>query len=213
MNGFWTVLPLAIVMIAGPQVISAVFLATTERWSRNSLAFLVGAAIVITATVSVAYVVVNAAKGGDDSSGSGVGGTTFDAVVLALLLFLAVRTYLGRKESTPPKWMGRLQAATPAFSFKLGLLLLGVFPTDIVTSVTVGTKLARDDYPLWHALGFIGATLLLLGVPALLVLLLGRRAKTLLPKLRDWMNGNSWIISEIVLAIFIVIEVEGLLSG
>ena len=38
-----------------------------------------------------------------------------------------------------------------------------------------------------------------------MVLVLGERAKTVLPKIVDWMNNNSWIISEIVLVFFIVI--------
>lgn len=42
MPGFATVLPLAIVMVAGPQIITAVFLATSENWRKNSAAFLTG---------------------------------------------------------------------------------------------------------------------------------------------------------------------------
>ena len=38
-----------------------------------------------------------------------------------------------------------------------------------------------------------------------MVLVLGERAQTVLPKIRDWMNKNSWIVSEIVLVLFIVI--------
>lgn len=34
--------------------------------------------------------------------------------------------------------MNKLEEATPKFAFILGLLLLGVFPTDIITSVAVG---------------------------------------------------------------------------
>ena len=49
-----TVLPLAFVMIAGPQIISAVFLATSVGWARNSLAYIVGAAVSITLVVTIA---------------------------------------------------------------------------------------------------------------------------------------------------------------
>ncbi len=65
--------------------------------------------------------------------------------------------------------------------------------------------MANHGDPWWHALPFIFLTLLLLAVPALLVLALGQRAKTLLPKIRDWMDTNSWIVSEVVLVFFIVI--------
>ena len=46
---FLTVLPLAFVMIAGPQIISATLLATGPDARRNSLALLAGAALAITA--------------------------------------------------------------------------------------------------------------------------------------------------------------------
>jgi small neutral amino acid transporter SnatA (MarC family) len=45
-------LPLAFVMIAGPQILSAIFLATSEDWRRNSAAFVAGAAVSITIVVS-----------------------------------------------------------------------------------------------------------------------------------------------------------------
>lgn len=43
MPGLVTVLPLAIVMIAGPQIITPFLLALTENWRKNSAAFLIGA--------------------------------------------------------------------------------------------------------------------------------------------------------------------------
>jgi hypothetical protein len=109
--------------------------------------------------------------------------------------------------------MAKLQEAKPKLSLALGFLLLGVFPTDIVTSVTVGTRLAREGDPWWHALGFVAMTLLLLAIPAILVIVLGKRAQTLLPKVRRWMNTNSWIVSELVIVLFIGIEINSLASA
>ena len=43
MNGLLTGLPFVLVMIAGPQIVSAVFLATSVNWARNSLAYIAGA--------------------------------------------------------------------------------------------------------------------------------------------------------------------------
>ncbi len=213
MGDLLTVLPLAFVMIAGPQIISAVFLATSVGWARNSLAYIVGAAVSITLVVTIAYLVVKGAKSSADSSSTGGEGQTLDVVLLALLVFLAVNVYRKRNEAEPPKWMGKLQEAKPGFSFKLGFLLLGVFPTDIITSVTVGTRLAREGDPWWHVLGFIAVTLLLLAIPAILVVVMGKRAQTFLPKVREWMNTNSWIVSEIVIALFIGIEINSLASA
>jgi small neutral amino acid transporter SnatA (MarC family) len=47
-------LPMAFVMIAGPQILSAIFLATSEDWRRNSAAYVAGAALSVTAFVSAA---------------------------------------------------------------------------------------------------------------------------------------------------------------
>jgi hypothetical protein len=203
------VLPLAFVMIAGPQINSAVFVAPSVGWAKNSGAYVVGAALSITAFVTAAYLIAKNATGASNSE-EGSGRDTVDVIILVLLLVLMIRVYRGRKESEPPKWMGRLQSATPRFAFILGLLLLGIFPTDIITSVTVGTKLGQEGEAWTSSLVFIGTTLLLIALPALLVLTLGRRAREFLPKLRDWMNANSWIISEAVILLFVVIELNSL---
>lgn len=125
-------------------------------------------------------------------------------------MLAGLHTFLTRKTAKPPKWMGSLENASPRFSFRLGFLLLGVFPTDILTSVAVGTYLSGHGDPWWHALPFIALTLLFLSAPALTVLLLGRRGQELLPKVRDWMDANSWIVNEIVIAFFIVIDATNL---
>ncbi len=53
-------------------------------------------------------------------------------------------------------------------------------------------------------------TLLILALPSILVLAGGRRAAALLPEARDWMNDNSWVVSEIVIAFFIAITARSL---
>ena len=98
-------------------------------------------------------------------------------------------------------------------SLRLGFLLLGVFPTDIATSITVGTRVAREGDPWSHALGFVALTVLILAIPALLVVVVGSRATMFLPKVRDWMNTTSWIVSAIVIALFIGIEINSLASA
>jgi len=201
---FAKVLPMAFVMIAGPQILSAIFLATSENWRRNSAAYLAGAALSVTATVTIAYFV------GSGVSDAGASGDTLDIVVLVLLVAVALHTFLGRKEAEPPKWMGRLQTANPKFSFRLGFLLLGVFPTDILTSWAVGTYLSVHGEAWWHYLPFVGLTLLFLALPTILILVFGHRAQAFMPKVRDWMNTNSWVVSEIVIVFFIAIAVDSL---
>ena len=200
---FLALIPMAFVMIAGPQVLSAVFLATSVSWGRSSAAYVLGAALSITLVVAAAYFLLDGASNGTSSD-------TLYYIVLALLVVAAIYVFLTRKTAEPPKWMGTLQTASPRFSFRLGFLLLGIFPTDILTSVAVGTYLAAHGDPAWHALPFIGLTLLLLALPGLTVLALGERGKRLLPKVRDWMNDNSWIVNEIVIGLFILLTLNNL---
>jgi hypothetical protein len=201
---FLTLLPMAIVMIAGPQILSAIFLATSVSWKKNSLVFIAGAALSITTTVSAAFFI-----GGGSTNGSS-GDDTIYWIVLALLAVAMLRTFLKREESEPPKWMGKLQEASPTFSFRLGFLLLGVFPTDILTSVAVGSYLAAHGDPWWHAFPFIGLTVLLLATPLLSLLLVGERGQAFMPKARQWMIDNAWIVNELVLLLFVGITISSL---
>jgi cytochrome bd-type quinol oxidase subunit 2 len=207
---FLQILPLAFVMIAGPQIISAFFLATSERWAANSLAYVVGAAISITTFATIAYFIANGAKDAADSEHTA--NRTLDWIILALLVVLILRVYLTRKTSHPPKWMAKLQGAEPKFAFVLGLLLLGIFPTDILTSVTAGLYTGRHDDPWWHLLPFIGLTLVFLAIPSIGVVLLGKRADVVLPRVRDWMNQNAWVVSLVVLIFFVGLTINSLVS-
>lgn len=209
---FAAVLPLAFVMIAGPQIISSFFLATSSGPVRNSLSYLTGAALSITIVVTAAYVVAQGATGGNGAGTSGTAGTVIDWIILGLVLFLMAHRFLSRKTSKPPAWLAKLQQATPKFAFLLGFLLLGVFPTDIASSIVVGLHVGRHGGAWWQCLPFVALTVLLLGLPLLGVLLLGHRADIVLPKIRDWMNDNAWVVSEIVLVLFAVITISSLVG-
>ena len=206
MTGFLEVLPLVVVMIAGPQLLSAVFLATSERWRRNSAAYVTGAGLSISLVTFVAYVVSGGAIGGGTRS------STVYVVILVLLVLAMVHTYRTREQAEPPKWMGKLLSASPRFSFRLGFLLLGFFPTDLLTSAPVGSYLAAREASWTDALPFVGLTLLALALPALVVLAFGDRAERFLPKVRRWMETNSWVVNEFVLLLFVGMTLNNLVG-
>src|SRR6056297_3558569 len=124
-----TVLPLAVVMVSGPQLLSAVFLATSEQWRRNSAAFILGAGCSISLTVTAAYFLATGTRS------AGTSNTTLTWMIAAALVVAAVHVYRTRETAEPPAWMGTLTGADPRYAFRLGFLLLGFFPTDILTSV------------------------------------------------------------------------------
>ena len=59
----------------------------------------------------------------------------------------------------------------------------------------------------FSALPFIGATILVAALPLLLFLLFHTRAQKFMPKVRDWMNANSWLVNIIVCGVFILLIV------
>ncbi len=193
-------------MIAGPQILSAIFLATSQNWWRNSAAFVFGASLSITSIVTIVYFL------GDSATGQRGSNDTLHIVILVLLLVAMVHVYRAREQSEPPKWMGKLQTATPRFSFRLGFLLLGFFPTDILTSTAVGSFLVGTGAPWIDSFPFVALTLLLLALPSLTVLAFGERAGAFLPKIRDWMNANSWVVNEVVILFFIAMTLNNLVG-
>ena len=202
------VLPLAITMNAGPQIMSAIIFITANKPLKLSAYFVTGAVIAVTVGVTVTYtlatVLGNSLSLGDPSD-SGSLGNIIQYLLVGLLVILSIRTYLTRATSEPPSWLGAMQNAGPRRAFTTGLLLLSVFPSDFVVLLTVGVNLAQSNSSLLAALPFVVATILIAALPVLSYLLFRRRAERAMPKVRDWMNTNSWLVNIIVYVIFIVL--------
>jgi hypothetical protein len=203
-----SVIPLAITMNAGPQIMSALIFITASKPLKLSAYFLAGVVIAVTAGVTVTYtlatVLGNSVSLGDPSS-SGSLGNIIQYVLVGLLVFLSIKSYVNRETSEPPRWLGAMQNAKPRTAFMAGLLLLSVFPSDFVVLMTVGINLAQNDASLLGALPFVVATIFIAALPVLSYLLFHRRAVRVMPKVRDWMNANSWLVNIIVYIIFILL--------
>jgi hypothetical protein len=202
------VIPLAITMNAGPQIMSAIIFITANKPLKLSAYFLAGVVIAVTAGVTLTYTLAttlgNSISLGDPSD-SGSLGNIFQYLLVGLLVFLSIKNYVGRETIEPPGWLGALQNANPRTAFMTGLLLLSVFPSDLVILVTVGVNLAQNNASLLGAVPFIVATILIAALPVLSYLLFRRRAQQIMPKVRDWMNTNSWMVNIIVYVVFIVL--------
>jgi hypothetical protein len=158
----------------------------------------------VTVTFGLATVFGNSISLGD-SSDSGSAGNIIQYLLVGLLVFASIRSYLTRATSEPPRWLGAMQNANPRTAFLAGLLLLSIFPSDFVVLITVGVNLAQSNSSLLGALPFVAATILIAALPMLSYLLFRRRAEVLMPKVRDWMNTNSWLVNIIVYIVFILL--------
>ena len=202
------ILPLAITMMAGPQIMSAIIFVTSEKAVKNSLAFVFG--VLVAASVGVLLMLGLQSLVGDsidfgDPSDNGSTGHIIQYVLVALLVALAIKNFVGRETVEPPKWLGKLQTADTRHALRTGLLVILFMPSDIIVMLTVATNLVQNDEGFVEALPFIGLTALIAALPLLGFLLFHRRAVRAMPKLRDWMNANSWLVNIIVCLIFIVL--------
>jgi hypothetical protein len=202
------ILPLAITMMAGPQIMSAIIFVTASKPVKVSASFIAGVAIATTVGVAIALAAVgllgNSVSLGD-SSENGSTGHIIQYLLIGALVALAVKNYLGRATAEPPRWLGALQSADSKKALKTGLLVIGLMPSDIIIMLTVAVNLVQSDAGFLAALPFIGATILVAALPLLLFLLFHRRAQRLMPKVRDWMNSNSWLVNIIVCVVFILL--------
>jgi uncharacterized membrane protein YidH (DUF202 family) len=202
------VLPLAITMNAGPQIMSAIIFVTAPKPLKLSAYFLAGVVIAVSAGVTLTYTLAAVFGNGvslGDPSNSGSLGNIIQYLFVGLLVFLSIKNYVGRESIEPPRWLGAMQNAGPRTAFTAGLLLLSVFPSDFVILVTVGVNLAQNNASLLGAVPFIVTTILIAALPVLSYLLFRRRAERAMPKVRDWMNTNSWLVNIIVYVVFILL--------
>ena len=204
------ILPLAITMMAGPQIMSAIIFLTTSKPVKVSASFVAAVAIATTVGVIIARalgaLLGNVVPLGDPSDPRSIG-HIIQYLLVGLLVFFAVKNYVNRETIEPPRWLGTLQSADWKTAVKTGLLLILLFPSDLIILLTVGTNLEHNDLGLVGALPFIAATTLIAALPLLLYLLFHSRAQRLMPQVRDWMNTHSWLVNIIVCVIFVALIV------
>ena len=195
------ILPLGLVMVMGPQILTAIFLVTSRQPVRNSVAMLTGVTLAAAAGVAIWFGLAELI--GLEPKDADEGASTTDYVIAGILAVLAVRVVMTRKTAEVPKWMTTLQEAEPKRAFTLGFALILLMPTDIAATVSVVGYLQQagldpiDGWPL------VAITVLLMALPILGYTLLRDRAKLAMPRIRDWLTANSWVVNLVVIVYFI----------
>ncbi len=200
------ILPLAITMMAGPQIIASIILLTGSRPIKASLAYVLGVAVASTTgtfifTVLARNLGLHAPVSGQPSTVARL----IQTALIALLMFAVIKTYLGRKTATLPPWVTNLQTASASDAFKFGLKLIFLMPSDLAIMFTVGLSIAGTSSSSIQLVPFIALTTLIASLPLIAYVLLRRRAVEVMPKVTTWMEHNSWVISIAAYLIFIVL--------
>jgi hypothetical protein len=194
------ILPLALIMVMGPQILTSIFLVTSREPVKNSIAMVIGVVLAACISLAIWFGIVKAV-GIDPKEGGGP--TTADWIVAGLLALAAIHTFLGRGTASVPKWMTALQEAEPKRAFTLAFLLILLMPTDIVAVISTANWLHDNDKDLLHGWPLVAATTLLMALPFLAYLLLGHRARNAMPGIRDWLTTNAWLVNIVVIVYFI----------
>jgi threonine/homoserine/homoserine lactone efflux protein len=199
------VLPLAIVMVAGTQIVVAILLVTGEKPVKPSITYVAGFGLSVCTGIAVAMLLghILHVKLSSSPHGKSVTEKRIELALAILLILESIRIYLKRADAKPPKLLETLQTASPKATFKLGVLMILAAPADIMVMATVGLDLIRNHNSFVDALPFIGLTLLLLAAPLIVYLLLGRKAEPVMAKVREWMRTKSWAVNIAVCVLFI----------
>jgi hypothetical protein len=202
------ILPLAITMMAGPQIMSAIIFVSSSKPVKVSVSFVTAVAIAtalgVLITRTLAALLGNIVSLGVPSDLRSLG-HIIQYLLVGLLIALAVKNYVNRETIEPPRWLGTLLTADWRMALKTGLLLILIFPSDVIVLLTVGINLEHNHLGVVAALPFIAATTLIAALPLLLYLLFRSRAERLMPQARDWMNTHSWLVNIVACVIFIVL--------
>jgi len=194
------ILPLALIMVMGPQILTAIFLVTSHEPVKNSGAMLIGVVLAASLSILVWFGLVDLI-GIDPKEGGSP--TTVDYVVAGLLALLAIRVFRTRGTAETPKWMTTLQEAEPKRAFSLAFLLIFLMPTDIIAVISTANFLHDNGLNALEGWPVVAATTLLMALPILGYLLLGHRARNAMPGIRDWLTTHSWLVNFVVIIYFI----------
>jgi hypothetical protein len=100
-----TVLPLAITMNAGPQIMSAIIFVTAPKALKLSAYFLTGVVIAVTVGVTITYTLANLLGNSvslGDPSDSGSIGNIIQYLLVGLLIILSIKVTWAARRANPP---------------------------------------------------------------------------------------------------------------
>ncbi|HEX5584415.1 GAP family protein [Gaiella sp.] len=195
-------LSLAVGVALSPlPIIAVTVMLTTSRARANGPAF-VGGWLVGLAVVGVVVLLVaqptNANDGGEPATWVDV----LKIVLGVLVLRIALRQWRGRpregEEPPTPKWMGAIDAFTPAKAAGAGAVLAGANPKNLMLAVAAAAAIAQTGIPggqqagayaVFAVIGTVGV-----GAPVAIYFALGDRSGPILDRLGRWMGTHNAVI-------------------
>ena len=214
------ILPMALAAALGPlPVVMVILLLGSAAPLRNGSLAVLGWFIPFLVVGGVAYAAARAGR-------IGAGGDSNRAAVLrvvlgVVLLGLAVRQWLHRpppgETAPPPDWLAEIDEFGAGRSFRAGLLLAGLDPTNLVFSIGAGTAVAQTGIaPSGGWLTVLVYALLsssTLAVPVIYYAVAGDDAEARLGEAEHWLEANADAVTLILLLVLGVVFLSNGLTG
>lgn len=195
------ILPLAITMMAGPQILTAAILIIGSKPVKNSLAFIAGVATAASIGVLITYSLAGILPDDFLHSDSISGVKSLQIIILVILVTLSVKTYLNRDNIKPPKWLNNLRNSSPGRVFKLALMLIFLMPTDVAAMFAVGLYLKSNDLSYFNLVPFVMLTAFIAALPLLIYLLFKKKFSDT-DAIEKWINNHAWMINAFIYILF-----------
>jgi len=207
-------LPTAVgVMLSPLPIVGVILMLLSTKAKVNGPMFLIGwlAGLAIVVGGVVAFVNPDRLNQSDGSPSTLSG--VLHLVLGALLLLLAIKQLKGRpkkgEEPAMPKWMSKMQDASPVFAFGMGAFLSGLNPKNLIFDIAAAAAIVAGDLSssqqIVAVLVFMILASLTIGIPVIWYLVGGDSAKAKLDTLRGYLVQYNWVI---MCVLFLIIGVK-----
>lgn len=196
-------LPTAVGVALSPlPIVGVILMLLSAKAKVNGPVFLIGwlAGLAIVVGGIVAFVNPDRLNknDGNPSTLSGV----LHLMLGGLLLLLALKQWRERprdgKEAAMPKWMAKLEDASPMLALGMGAFLSGLNPKNLIFAVAAGATIAAGNLTssqqIASVLVFMVLASVSVGVLVIWYLAAGQSAEAKLKTLRGWLVRYNWVI-------------------
>lgn len=207
-------LPTAVgVMLSPLPIVGVILMLLSNKAKVNGPMFLLGWLAGLAIVVGAVVAFVNPDKlnrsNGDPSTFSGI----LHLALGVLLLLLAVKQLKGRpkkgEDPEMPKWMAKMQDASPIFAFGMGAFLSGLNPKNLIFDIAAAAAIVAGDLSssqqIVAVVVFIILASLTIGIPVIWYLIAGDSAKAKLDTLRGYLVQYNWVI---MCVLFLILGVK-----
>ena len=202
------------VAISPVPIIAVILMLFTSRATANSLSFLAGWLVGLSAAGLIVLALGVEASNGEDANGGG----GIKIVIGALFLLLGAKQWSDRprgdEEPQLPGWMASIDEFNAVKSFGLAFLLSAVNPKNLGLTIAAVASIGAHGLETGEEIGvlavFVVIASLTVAVPVLLNLILGSRAERTLNEMKDWLEANN---NTVMAVLFVVLGAKVLGDG